>query len=106
MIISINWLFIPFRVINTLIHELSHIIAIRMTGGRFQRLKIFARGGGATPYQGRPNWFTVSAGYVGAALFGGVLILLTTASIPARAVLMGLAMFLGLICLMYVGSVR
>jgi Peptidase M50B-like len=100
----IGWFFVPFRVINTLIHELSHVIAIRVTGGQFQRLEIYASGGGVTPFRGQINWFVVSAGYIGATLFGGFLILLTTSSIPARAVLMGLAIFLGVICLSFVGN--
>ena len=94
----------PFWLFNTYIHELSHVIAIRMTGGWFQRFEIEPSLGGATPFFGRPNWFVASAGYVGSPLFGGFLILLTTSSIPARAVLMGLGMFFGIICLLFVGN--
>jgi hypothetical protein len=94
----------PFWLFNTYIHELGHVIAIRMTGGFFRRFDVYPDRGGLTPSFGRPNWFVASAGYIGSALFGGVLILLTTSSIPARAVLMGLAMFFGLICLLFVGN--
>jgi hypothetical protein len=94
----------PFWLFNTYIHELGHVIAIRMTGGLYKRFEIYPTRDGVTPFLGRLNWFVISAGYVGSALFGGVLILLTTSSIPARAVLMGLGMFFGLICLWFVGN--
>src|SRR5262245_22088053 len=94
----------PFWLFNTYIHELSHVIAIRMTGGLYQRFVINPNRSGLTHSFGRPNWFVASAGYIGSALFGGFLILLTTSGIPARAVLMGLGMFFGLICLLFVGN--
>jgi hypothetical protein len=94
----------PFWLFNTYIHELAHVIAIRISGGRYQRFEIYPNLGGVTPFLGRPNWFIASAGYVGSSLFGAFLILLTTSAIPARAVLMGLGMFIGLMCLLFVGN--
>jgi len=100
----VNVLFIPFRVFNTIIHELGHVVAARMTGGLFRRFAVHPAGGGATPVLGGVSWVVASAGYLGATLFGSFLILLTTSSIPARATLMGLGMLLALICLFFVGN--
>ena len=100
----INIAFIPFRAFNTIIHELGHVIAARMTGGMFKRFVVFPLGGGATPVQGGVSWIVFGVGYLGATLFGSLLILLTTSSIPARATLMGLGMLLGLICILFAGN--
>ena len=100
----VKLLFVPFRVLNTIIHELGHVIAARVTGGKFRRFIINPGGGGSTPVDGGDVFVIGSAGYTTAALFGGVLILLTTSSIPSRAVLMGLGILLALICIMFVGN--
>jgi hypothetical protein len=75
-----------------------------VTGGKFQRFIIHPGGGGVTLVLGGNTFIVGSAGYIGAALFGGILILLTTSSIPSRAVLMGLGILLALICSMFVGN--
>ncbi|MFL5806978.1 MAG: M50 family metallopeptidase [Roseiflexaceae bacterium] len=100
----VNWLFIPFRVLNTFIHELCHIVAARVTGGKFQRFRLRLTGGGFTPVLGGTTCLVASAGYLGAALFGGLLILLTAANIPSRTALLGLGVLVGLLCFLFVGN--
>src|SRR5262245_40147037 len=76
----IRLLFVPFRALNTMIHELSHVIAVRITGGQYQRVIINPLGGGSTLVRGGSPFIVASAGYLGASLFGAILILLTTSS--------------------------
>jgi hypothetical protein len=97
-------LFYPFRILNTFIHELSHGLAAAMTGGSFVRFVVRPDMSGTAYNYGGATLIVAPAGYLGSALFGGFLILLTTASIPARVVLMGFGLLLGLLCLLFVAN--
>ena len=100
----VKLLFYPFRLLNVFIHELSHGFAAAMSGGQFVRFVIDPDTSGMAYRYGGAHLVVAPAGYLGAALFGGFLILLSTASIPARAVLMGLGVFLALACLLFVAN--
>ncbi|KJA23587.1 hypothetical protein HYPSUDRAFT_137554 [Hypholoma sublateritium FD-334 SS-4] len=56
-------------------HELCHISAAILTGGRILKITIDPHVGGATIVEGGSPWFTLSAGYIGSTLLGGVFIL-------------------------------
>jgi hypothetical protein len=100
----IKIVFAPFRLFNTFIHELSHGIVAVMTGGRFERFEVNPDFSGTAYRSGGITFFVAPAGFLGAALFGGFLVLLTTASIPARVVLIGLGILLGFMSLLFVSN--
>jgi hypothetical protein len=75
-----------------------------MTGGRFERFAINPDLSGVAERSGGMTFFVAPAGFVGTALFGGFLILLTTASIPARVILMALGLLLALLCLLFLAN--
>ncbi|MEM7479939.1 MAG: M50 family metallopeptidase [Acidobacteriota bacterium] len=66
----------PFRLLLTTVHELGHGLAALLTGGEFQRFWIAPDGSGLAYTAGGWRWLIVPAGYLGAALFGAVLVLL------------------------------
>ncbi|MCB0164195.1 MAG: M50 family metallopeptidase [Anaerolineae bacterium] len=66
----------PFRLLITLVHELSHGLAALITGGAFIRFVIFSDGSGLAYTAGGWRLLVIPAGYLGVALFGGVLIML------------------------------
>jgi hypothetical protein len=66
----------PFRLLTTLVHELSHGLAALLTGGAFIRFVVSPNGAGLAYTAGGWRWVIIPAGYVGAALFGAVLVLL------------------------------
>jgi hypothetical protein len=73
---GLSWLNYPFRLLITIVHELGHGLAALLTGGEFRRFVIFSNGAGLAYTAGGWRWVIIPAGYMGAALFGAVLILL------------------------------
>lgn len=98
----VGFIFYPFRLFNTFVHELSHGLAALATGGSFQRVVISPNRFGTAWVRGGIGWVVMSAGYLGSAVFGGILMLLTTSEIPARSVLLWLGIFQMILCLLFV----
>lgn len=92
----------PFRLFGTFVHELSHGLAALATGGRFERFTVSADLSGLAWSSGGLRFVIASAGYVGSAVFGGILILLAARGLSARTLLTALGVLLGLLCLMFV----
>lgn len=66
----------PFRLLMTLVHELSHGLTAILTGGDFVRFVIYPNGAGLAYTSGGWRFLVIPAGYLGVALFGTGLILL------------------------------
>ncbi|MFV9503954.1 MAG: M50 family metallopeptidase [Oscillochloridaceae bacterium umkhey_bin13] len=98
----IGMLFYPFRLLNTFIHELGHGFAALLTGGSFERFIVRPDMSGLALIRGGNLLVVASAGYVGAALFGGFLILLSATDLATQTILLGLGLGLGLLCLLFV----
>lgn len=73
-----SYLLYPFELFSTWVHEMSHGLMAILVGGEIDSLKVFYDGSGlaTTRYpRGRLNSAAVSsAGYLGTALFGGLLL--------------------------------
>lgn len=92
----------PFRLFNTFVHELSHGLAAMVTGGAFRRFVVNPDLSGIAWSAGGIRWIVASAGYIGSALFGGMLTVLSSRRIAARQLLFGLGLVLGILCLLFV----
>jgi hypothetical protein len=99
-LIWVPWLAVlayPFRLLVTLVHELSHGLTALATGGYFRNFVVFGDGSGLAYTAGGWPLLVVPAGYLGAAAFGAVLILLGTGKKSSRwalgAVGLGVALF-------------
>jgi Peptidase M50B-like len=92
----------PFRLFGTFVHEICHGLAALVTGGDFLRFTVSPNLSGLAWSAGGWRWLISSAGYVGSAVFGGVLILLAARGVAARTLLMGLGIVLALLCLLFV----
>jgi hypothetical protein len=77
----------PFKLFTTIIHEACHALAARITGGQVAIIQISPDESGATRFMGGFEPFIVSAGYVGASLFGAFLIWLGRKPDTARSAL-------------------
>jgi hypothetical protein len=98
----LGWLFYPFYLFGVFIHEISHGLIAILTGGRFLRFEIApTRSGVATVVGGSP-FLVSSAGYLGTAVLGGILMALDGTDIPSRTILLGLGVIFGLFCLAFV----
>jgi hypothetical protein len=74
---SVPYLSYPFRLFFTMIHEMGHVFAVRLTGGEVVRFTIARDGSGLATYRGGNDLLVAPAGYLGVALFSAVLILLS-----------------------------
>jgi len=91
----------PFRLLVTLVHELSHGLAAQLTGGHFRNFVVFSDGSGLAYTAGGWRMVVIPAGYLGAASFGAALILLGTSLKASRWALGALGVLIGLLSLRY-----
>jgi hypothetical protein len=99
---GVGFVVYPFRLFGTFVHEISHGIAALATGGDFHRFTVSPDLSGLAWSAGGWRWVISSAGYIGSAVFGGVLILLAARGAASRVLLMALGLLLGLLCLLFV----
>jgi Peptidase M50B-like len=64
----------PLKIFVVLLHEVSHGIAAVATGGSIQRITLDPMQGGACYCPGGNAFLTLSAGYLGSLLWGGLLL--------------------------------
>lgn len=84
----------PIRLLVVLIHEASHGLASVLTGGRIVGIRITALEAGLCRWEGGSLWIVTIAGYLGSALFGGLLLVVSARSFAARATLASVALSL------------
>lgn len=93
----------PFRLFVTMIHELGHGVSAVLTGGSFLHFEITRRGAGLAYTSGGWRWVIIQAGYLGTALFGAVLLLLTHRTRQPGRVAIGVGALIGILTLAYSG---
>lgn len=94
----------PFRLFVTFIHEGGHALAAILTGNSVHSLSVHLNGSGevlSTQGGFLSNIIVSSAGYLGAMLFGALLLIAVRRSVAARFVLMGSAAFVLVMTLGY-----
>lgn len=64
----------PLKIFVVLLHEMSHAVAAVATGGSIQRIVLDPMQGGACYCPGGNAFLTLSAGYLGSLLWGGLMI--------------------------------
>ncbi len=104
----LGWLVYPFQLTVTLVHELSHGLAALATGGRFIEFTISPNSSGLATTAGGWRWFIIPAGYLGAALFGGLMLILIHRSPGMRErrwLAMGLGLFFALMTVLFARNV-
>lgn len=102
---GLGLLFYPFRVFGTFVHEISHGLAAIATGGTFHRFVVNPDLSGIAWSAGGWTWIITSAGYIGSAVFGGVLVLLMAWRMKASTILFWVGISLGLLCLLFVRNI-
>lgn len=101
----LNLLVYPFQIFNTFIHELSHGLAAALTGGSFRRFEVYVNGEGVAWSAGGIRWIVASAGYIGSALFGGILLVIAARGVAAEKIILGLGIGLGILCVLFVRNI-
>jgi hypothetical protein len=64
----------PLKIFVVLLHEVSHAVAAVATGGSIQRIVLDPMQGGACYCPGGNAFLTLSAGYLGSLIWGGLMI--------------------------------
>src|SRR5512141_1767924 len=67
----------PLRLFVTFVHEAGHGLAAILTGGRFEGFQVFPNGAGLALTRGGSPFLVLQMGYLGAALFGAILLYAT-----------------------------
>jgi len=70
----VSLLFYPFKLFVTTIHEACHALAARLTGGNVASISIAPDESGLTLSLGGIRPIVIMSGYLGASMFGGLLI--------------------------------
>lgn len=85
---------IPLKILIVFLHELSHVVATVLTGGRVVSMSVDPMQGGMVVSQGGSRFVTLSAGYVGSLLIGVALFLVAVRTTWDRAAVAGLGLIL------------
>ncbi len=64
----------PFRLFVTYVHEAGHGLTAILTGGRWDHFQVFDNGAGVAYTAGGSRFLVLQMGYLGAALFGSILL--------------------------------
>jgi hypothetical protein len=92
----------PLALLNTHIHELCHALLGVGTGGRIDHILVNADTSGVTPITGGNLFLAASAGYVGSAIVGGIMIAGSRTPKGAQKMLWAACGFLALSMILYV----
>ena len=84
----------PLKIFVVFMHEVSHGLAAIVTGGRVIEIQVNSEQGGHALTQGGSRFWTLTAGYLGSLLWGGLILLLAarTHFDKAISILIGLGM--------------
>jgi hypothetical protein len=95
----------PLRLLITFIHEGSHALAAVLTGGMAHYMQIQPDGSGVTYTSGGWGMVISSAGYLGATLYGAVLIASLRRGVPGRTLLTLTGVLVGLMTVLLTRNV-
>ena len=82
----------PLKIFVVFMHEVSHGLAAVVTGGRIVEIHINPQQGGHALTQGGSRFWTLTAGYLGSLLWGGLILLLAARTHLDKAI----SIFIGL----------
>ena len=95
----------PLKIFVVFIHETGHALATVLTGGRVLSMVVTPVESGYVQPQGGNPLITAAAGYVGSALFGGLMLSFSGRQSWTRRIFGGLAILFGGVTLAFVRNV-
>jgi hypothetical protein len=93
---------LPLVYLNTHVHEFFHAATGMLTGGFADRIFVFASGEGLAEVKGGNLLLVASAGYVGASVLGGLIIVASRDERGARQAVAGLGLLMSISLLLWV----
>jgi hypothetical protein len=73
-----TWVVWPLKILVVFFHELSHGLAAILTGGSIDHIEVVKEQGGLCVARGGNRFLTLSAGYLGSLIWGGLALLLSS----------------------------
>lgn len=100
-----TWLVYPLKILVVFFHELSHGLMAVLTGGSIQEIRVVAAEGGHCITRGGSVFLTLSAGYLGSLVCGGIILVLATRTRYDQTVAMSVGAIIVLVTLVFVRPV-
>ena len=100
-----TWVVYPLKLLVVFFHELSHGLTALATGGRIVEIRLMANEGGLCITAGGSRFLTLSAGYIGSLVFGGLILLAAARSGRDRMLSAALGVIVLLVTLLWVRPV-
>jgi len=97
----VHYVIYPFKLFSTFVHESCHGLASIFTGGSWHKFLIGSDGSGLAYTSGGLRMFIIPAGYIGTALIGGILLLLSSKPGRANAILIVIAIIISAITIIF-----
>lgn len=94
----------PFRLLVTFVHEAGHGLSAILTGGTFVKFEVQASGAGVASTAGGSRFVILQMGYLGAALFGAILLYAANRAPRARLVAFVAGLFFIGVGLLFTGG--
>ncbi len=94
----------PLKLYTTAIHEMCHGLVTIITGGNIVEVSLDVDGSGHVISQGGIGWLITSAGYIGSALIGGLLICSVNKELFAKILLIVIALTVTGVNVIYIDS--
>ncbi len=94
----------PLRLFVTFVHEAGHGLTAILTGGRFERFIVYPNGSGLAYTSGGSPFFILQMGYLGAALFGAILLYTTNRTKHVNLVAIVVGLFFAGCALLFTGN--
>lgn len=98
-----TWVVWPLKILVVFFHELSHGVAAILTGGSIDHIEVVKEQGGVCVTRGGNRFLTLSAGYLGSLVWGGLALLLSSRTRRDRGITVAMS---GLVLLATVVWVR
>lgn len=92
----------PLKILVVFFHELSHGLMATLTGGSIERIELVAQQGGLCITSGGSRVLTLSAGYLGSLVWGGLILTLASRTRLDRPVITALGVMLAAITILFI----
>ena len=100
-----TWVVYPLKILVVFFHELSHGLMAVITGGSIKEIRLVVEQGGLCVTAGGNRFLTLSAGYLGSLVVGGVILVLAARTRHDRMIATFLGGLIILISLLFVRPV-
>lgn len=94
----------PLKIFVVFMHEVSHGVAAILTGGEIVEIEINKNQGGHALTRGGSRFWTLSAGYLGSLLWGGLILLLAARTHFDKAISVFIGTGMVVICISFGGG--